>query len=332
MLLKERYKGILVLKNIKTLFTVHNLQYQGNFPAESIELLDVSKESFGAMEFYGQLSYMKAGLNYADAISTVSVTYSEEIQTSQYGYGLDGVLREKAQILHGIVNGIDFELNNPETDKRIYKGFSAKNPLGKKENKLRLQEELGLPQKADTPIFAMVSRLADQKGFDILACIFESLMTKDVQFVLLGTGEQRYENMFKYFADKYSEKVSATLVFDDVLAQKIYSGADIFLMPSLFEPCGLGQLIALRYGTVPVARKTGGLADTVLHYDTEKKTGNGFLFEDYNGSGFLWGINEALKIYHSRDWDNIIKNAMECDFSWRSSAGKYIELYESLLK
>ncbi|MBQ4347044.1 MAG: glycogen synthase, partial [Firmicutes bacterium] len=268
LLLKERYAGLLRLSGIKTVFTIHNLQYQGNFPKETEELLEVPSHCYGNgdLEFYGRLSYMKAGLVYADMLSTVSETYSREIQTPEYAYGMDGVLRSRSNVLHGIMNGLDYIQNDPKTDKRLFENYSPDNMGGKAINKTMLQKALGL-QESDAPIIGMVSRLADQKGFDILAAVFDEIMCDDVQFILLGTGEQRYEDMFRYFAQKYTDKVRAMITFDDLLAQHIYSGSDMFLMPSLFEPCGLGQLIALRYGCVPVVRKTGGLADSIRHFD-----------------------------------------------------------------
>ena len=331
--LKEIYGKFIYYSKIKTLYTIHNLQYQGIFGRETMEILDIPYYYFsdGNIEFYGNISYMKAGLIYSDKINTVSNTYAKEIQTEKYGYGLDGVLREKSDKLSGIINGIDFYENNPKTDKRIYKNFDIDSFHIKKENKLSIQNELGLEQR-DVPIISIISRLVDQKGFDILAQIFDEVMFYDVQFIVLGTGESRYENMFKYFEHKYKGKVSANIMFDAILAQKIYAASDMFIMPSLFEPCGLGQMFSLRYGTIPIVRKTGGLADTVSHYNIDTKEGNGFVFEDYDGNGLLWAIKEALKFYSIKDeWNNIVKNAMSCNYSWENSAIKYVELYNSLL-
>ncbi len=331
--LKETYRKFIYYSNIKTLYTIHNLQYQGNFGRETMDLLDVPDYCFtnGNIEFYGNVSYMKAGLMYADKISTVSNTYADEIQTEQYGYGMDGVLRFKRDNLCGIINGIDFNENNPATDSRLFKNFDVNSLDIKKENKRELQKELGLEER-DVPIISIISRLADQKGLDLVAQIFDELMNEDVQFVVLGTGEARYEHMFRFFEHKYKGKVSANIMFDGNLAQRIYASSDMFLMPSLFEPCGLGQMFSLRYGTVPIVRKTGGLADTVFHYNTETKEGNGFVFETYDGNGLLWAIREALKVYRmgSDEWNTVVKNAMNCNYSWENSAKKYVELYESI--
>lgn len=331
--LKERYNKVLFYSGIKTVFTIHNLQYQGNFGHETMDMLDVPEYCFsnGNLEFYGNVSYMKAGLMYADHISTVSKTYAGEIQTEQYGYGMDGILRAGNDRLTGIINGIDFIVNNPETDGRIYQSFSADAPDGKRINKEKLQRELGLEQR-DVPVFSIVSRLADQKGLDLVAQVVEPLMQNDVQFVVVGTGENRYEHMFRSFAERYAGRMSANILFDDTLAQKVYAGSDIFLMPSLFEPCGLGQMTSLRYGTIPIVRKTGGLADTVTQFDPETGEGNGFVFETYDSNGLLWAINEALRVYADKDkWNIIIQNALKCDYSWKSSATKYISMYEKLL-
>lgn len=333
--LRETYKKILLYQKIKTLFTIHNLQYQGNFHRNTMELLEVPIDCYnnGNIEFFGNVSYMKAGLMYADRISTVSKRYAEEIQTAGYGYGMDGILQMKKDKLSGIINGIDYETNNPATDQRIYQGFDIDHIDKKYDNKRALQEELGLPRR-DIPIISIVSRLADQKGLDIISVVMEELLQKDIQFVVLGTGEGRYEMMFKGYEESHPEKVRALIQFDDTLAQRIYAGSDMFLMPSLFEPCGLGQMFSLRYGTIPIVRKTGGLADTITHYTPETKEGNGFVFEDYNGEGLMWAINEALKAYYSgeHNWRGIVHNAMSCNYSWGNSAKVYKELYESMLQ
>ena len=329
--LKENYQNFPMYRNIKTLFTIHNLQYQGNFGLDTFEMLDLPQGCFGGLEFYGQISYMKAGLCYSDKISTVSPTYAQEIQTAQYGYGMDGILRSRSQSLTGILNGIDFEANDPSEDKRIFVPFDLDHLEKKKENKRLLQQKLGLAP-TDAPLFGMITRLADQKGLDLLANVLGYLMKQEIQFVVLGTGEPRYEEMFRSFAARYPEKMSANITFDDVLAQQIYAASDMFLMPSLFEPCGLGQIFSLRYGTVPVVRKTGGLADTITHYNRSTKQGNGFVFEDYLASGLLWAIDQALETYWDfpMDWSQIVKNAMACDFSWFHSAKEYLKLYDDM--
>lgn len=333
MLLRETYKKITYLKDIKTIYTIHNLQYQGNFDPSSMEMLDLPWYLYdnGTVEFYGRMSYMKAGLVYADIISTVSETYADEIQTEEYGYGFDGIIRAGKDRLRGIINGIDYEANNPETDKRIDVNYSANNAEAKKENKRLLQERLGLEQR-DVPMICMISRLADQKGLDILANAMERLMQNDIQFVILGTGEKRYEDMFRYYENRWKGRFCSCIMFDDTLAQKIYASGDMFLMPSRFEPCGLGQMFSLRYGTVPVVRKTGGLADSVEQFNGETGTGNGFLFETYDAEGILWAVGEALKIYTDTDkWNTLVKNCMNTKLSWSDSAEKYMELYKEML-
>lgn len=333
MYLKEIYSKMVCYSKIKTLFTIHNLQYQGRFGRETMDILGVPYWLYdnGTVEFYHTVSYMKMGLVYADYISTVSETYAQEIQTAEYGYGMEGILRSRADRLCGIINGIDYAANDPETDKHILYHFSAAHPEGKLENKQALQKRLGLEER-DVPMIAMITRLADQKGLDILASVLDELMRRDVQFVLLGTGESRFEYTFRNLEANYPKRVSANIFFDETLAQQIYASADLFLMPSRFEPCGLGQMFSLRFGTVPIARKTGGLADTIQHYNPETKEGNGFLFETYDSNGLLWAVDEALRTYHMgrEEWTNVVRNAMNSDYSWERSAEKYITLFEKL--
>ncbi|MCL2528335.1 MAG: glycogen synthase [Defluviitaleaceae bacterium] len=333
--LRDIYKDFSFYSSMKSLFTIHNLHYQGNFGRPVLWDIGLNDGYFtgGELEFYGNISYMKAGILHSDAVSTVSQTYAKEITTPAYGYGMDGLLRKRHSEgrLFGIVNGIDMESNNPETDPKIYANFNA-NTLGKKrENKYRLQESLGLTI-GDTPVFSMITRLAEQKGLDIISLIMEELMTLDIQLVILGAGEGRYESLFKSYAHRFPNKVSANITFNSELAQRIYASSDIFLMPSVYEPCGLGQLFAMRYGAIPIVRKTGGLADTVQHFDWDTGKGNGFLFEDYVASGLMWAIKEALGTYHSLKWDGLVKNAMKGDFSWDSSAQEYINLYDKIMK
>ena len=274
---------------------------------------------------------MKAGLLYSDAISTVSKTYADEIQTPQYGYGLDGCLRCRNKDLYGIVNGIDYGENDPATSKKIYANFSPDNMTGKYVNKQKLQKELGLPERADVPVLSIISRLVDQKGINLILQAAYDLLNKDVQLVILGTGDYHYENMFKDLAYRYPDKVSANILFDDTLAQKIYAGSDMFLMPSLFEPCGLGQLFSMSYGTVPITRTTGGLVDTVQHFDAETGKGNGFQFQDYDAGGLMWAINQALLVYEDKSlWSKVVQNAINTRFSWDNSADEYIKVYNKI--
>lgn len=333
MYLKELYSKTVYYSNIKTLFTIHNLQYQGNFPRETFEVLGVPEHTFISMEFHNNVSFMKMGLNYCDAISTVSETYSREIQDPAFSYGMDGILRDRQAVLTGILNGIDTEKNDPATDERIVETFTAKKLKGKAANKAWIQENMGLEVRSDVPVIAMISRLADQKGLDILLAAFHDMMRYDVQFVLVGTGEERFEWFFKEMEKAYPNRVKANVFFDESIAQKVYAGADMFMMPSLFEPCGLGQMFSLRYGTVPIVRKTGGLADTITHYNQETKEGNGFVFENYDMGGLLWAVNEAVNTYKQGKsvWNNVVKNAMKSDYSMKKMADEYIKLYNKML-
>ena len=326
--LRDIYGKFTYYSKMRSLFTIHNLHYQGIFGREVLPDIGLDDGYYSDMEFHGNISFLKAGIAHADAVSTVSRTYAQEIQTPAYGYGMEGLLRGRGTI-YGITNGIDTEVNDPKTDPRIYVNFTARSLKKKRENKYRLQQELGLPQ-SDAPLLGIVSRLAEQKGFDILSIIMDELCGMDIQLAVLGTGEERYENMLRHLAGRFPHKVSANITFDATLAQRIYAGADIFLMPSVYEPCGLGQLFAMRYGTIPVVRKTGGLADTVMHFDG--KNGNGFLFEDYVASGLMWAIRQALDVYDTPAWVRIIKNAMSKDYSWQQAAGEYLCLYREIVK
>jgi len=334
--LRDVYARFVFFRNIKTLFTIHNLQYQGLYNRDQLSRLDFNDGYFvpDKFEFYSNISLMKGALVYADAISTVSPTYAHEIQTPAYGHSMDSTLRHFSHKLHGILNGIDTKTYNPASDPSVYVNFSADDDdfiAKKRENKARLQDQLNLP-RSDAPMVAIISRLVDQKGLDLVAIVLEEMLYKGVQLVVLGTGDGRYEHLFKHYAWHAPNQVSANIFFSDDLARKIYAGADMFLMPSVFEPCGLGQIIAMRYGTVPIVRHTGGLVDTVWHYSESNKQGNGFVFNDYVASGFMWAMNQALDTYHhDRDgWNRVMENAMSCDFSWKKSARKYKQLYEKL--
>jgi len=332
--LRDVYRGFTFYRDMKSLFTIHNLHYQGVFGRDILWSVGLNDGYYtnGSLEYFNNISFLKAGVMHSDAVSTVSQTYANEIQTPGYGFAMDGMLRDcgAAGRLHGIVNGIDTEINDPRTDGRIFTGFDANDLSGKKQNKRMLQEQLGLPV-GDMPMIGVVSRLVDQKGFDIVSIILEELLCRDVQLVVLGTGEGRYENLFRTYAWRMPSKVSANIVFDDTLAQRVYAASDIFLMPSVYEPCGLTQLLAMRYGSVPVVRRTGGLADTVTHYDPNSGAGNGFMFDDFVASGLMWALDGALSRYGTPEWEKIIKNAMNSDFSWNHSAGLYIELYKNII-
>ncbi len=331
--LKTIYKGYSFYKNIKSIYTIHNIQYQGLFSMDVLQFIVSNKnyEATSALEFYGKVNFMKGGIVYADAVNTVSNSYAKEIQTSEYSYGLEGVLQKYNYKLFGIINGIDTNIS-PEKDENIYKNYSVNTLEDKYINKEQLQKELNLPVKKDVPIFAIISRLVDQKGLDLIEYAKEEMLKENIQLVILGTGQEKYEHMFKNMQQQYPDKVRANIFFNEKLAMKIYAAADIFLMPSLFEPCGLGQLMAMKYGTVPVVRKTGGLQDTVIHYDEKTNIGNGFIFDDYDKTGLLWGFKEALKNYEQgkKHFEKIIKNGMNCDYSWGMSAVKYVEMYKSV--
>ena len=330
MLLKEKYKKESYYSGISTIFTIHNLEYQGNFSRDVFKLWGLGDELFTPekAEFYGMFSFMKTGLVYADIINTVSETYAKEIQTPEYGEKLDGLLRSRSNDLFGVVNGVSYEVFNPETDSKIYKNYNSGNFEYKKENKSGLQREMGLPI-ADSPLIGLVSRLTGQKGLNLIVDSFEQLMNRDLQFVLLGSGDEYYESIFKDFQKRFPQKFSAYIGFNAELAQRIYAGSDIFLMPSRFEPCGLGQIISLRYGTIPVVRSIGGLADTITDFDENKADGNGFSFTEFSSSGMMKAIDRALKAYYedTSAWLDLVKKALNQDFSWNKPAKKYTDLY-----
>ncbi len=313
------------------LFTIHNLAYQGSFPKEKIALTGLPPEIFTSegIEFWGKLSFLKAGIVYSEVINTVSQAYSHEIQTPEYGCGMEGILAYRKDDLFGIINGVDYETWSPEKDAFIAANYSKDNLSGKSQCKADLISQLGLHKSLNNrPLLGMISRLADQKGFDLVAEIMEDLMNLDVGFVLLGTGEQKYHKLFLDIAKKYPEKAGINLTYDNTLAHKIEAGCDMFLMPSKYEPCGLNQIYSLRYGTIPVVRATGGLDDTIKDYTLSSKEGNGFKFTNYTPREFLDKVREALKIYESRDvWLKLVKKVMSLDFSWENSARQYIDLY-----
>ena len=333
----ERFANNAWFGGIKTVMTIHNLKFQGIWNIEtmkSITGLDEYYFSADKMEFNGDGSYLKGGLVYADAITTVSKTYAEEIKTPFYGEGLDGLMRARANDLRGIVNGLDYEDWNPETDPAVQYHFNAKNFRKEKvKNKLALQKELGLAEDPKQMMIGVVSRLTDQKGFDLIAYMMDELCSDAIQLVILGTGDPKYENMFRHFAWKYDKKVSANIYYSNDLSRKIYASCDAFLMPSLFEPCGLSQLMSLRYGTVPIVRETGGLKDTVEPYNEYEGTGTGFSFANYNAHEMLGTIRYAERIYYDkkREWNKIVDRGMAQDFSWKNSALQYQELYDWLI-
>lgn len=311
----------------RTLFSIHNLAYQGNFRSTDLPLtgLDPGLYNWKQLEFYGKLNFMKAGLVFADALSTVSPTYAQEIQTQEHGYGLDGVLRERAGVLHGVLNGVDYAEWNPETDPHLAARYTAKDPSGKAACKADLQRRCGWAERPDVPLIAMVTRLAEQKGVELVLAGLEGLLAEDVQLVLLGNGDARYEDAFRSWASRRGDRFSAHIGFDPVFAHRIEAGADLFLMPSRYEPCGLNQLYSLRYGTVPVVRATGGLRDTV------KDGATGFSFERYEAGAMLEALRRALAAYRDRGgWKGLMAAGMAQDYGWAASARAYLQLYASL--
>lgn len=335
-LIKTEYADEPLFKNTKVVFTVHNAAYQGIFPKTSFVKTGLPDKLFKAdgVEFFDQVNLMKAGLMFSDVITTVSPTYAKEIRSGEeYGYGLEGVFKKKARKTIGILNGMDTTVWNPEVDKLIPQTYSANSLEDKAANKKALCEHFGLPYDPAIPIIGIVSRLADQKGFDLIKEALADLMSKPLQLVVLGTGEKRYEELFTKAAKKYKKKVGAHIGFDEELAHLIEAGSDMFLMPSKYEPCGLNQMYSLRYGTLPIVRATGGLADTVEDLVLKPKTGTGFVFEEYSASEMLKAITAALELFaDTAAWQASMKRAMAKDNSWDASANKYIELYKSLLK
>lgn len=335
--LKERFQGNDFYRGIKSVMTIHNLKFQGKWNVKDVQDITGLPSYYftpDKLELFKDANLLKGGLVYADAITTVSSTYAEEIKTEFYGEQLDGLMCARSNSLRGIVNGIDYEEFNPETDKYIDYKYNAVNFRKEKiKNKRALQEELGLEQDDKRFMIGIVSRLTDQKGFDLIAYVMDELCQDSVQIVVLGTGEERYENMFRHFDWKYNDKVSANIYYSEALSHKIYAACDAFLMPSLFEPCGLSQLMSLRYGTVPIVRETGGLKDTVQPYNEFEGTGTGFSFVNYNAHEMLSTIRYAEKIYYDRkrEWNKIVDRAMAADFSWNVSAAKYQEMYDWLI-
>lgn len=321
---------------IKTVMTVHNLKFQGRWDLEKIQdAMGLPDYYFTGdkLEYYNDANLLKGGMVYADRISTVSESYANEITTDEYGEGLNGLLWARRDSLTGIVNGISYKDWDPKTDPMIYKSFDIKSAKeGKKLNKTSLQQELNLPVDENKFMIGIVSRLTDQKGFDLVAAALESLVGDGCQIVVLGTGDENYENMFRHYAWKNPDVVSANIYFSNELSHKIYAACDAFLMPSRFEPCGLSQIISMRYGTLPIVRETGGLRDTVKPYNEYTGEGDGFSFGSYNASDMVYVINYAMDIYYNRpdEWAKIMENAMSKDFSWSVSADKYIGMYREL--
>lgn len=321
---------------IKTVYTIHNLKYQGRFWKGYLpDVLGLDGKCFnnGDLEYFDDINFMKGAIVYSDKVTTVSRSYAKEIQDPYYGEGLEGMLQKRDADLSGIINGLDYEDYNPETDKYIFKNFDVHNAIAiKGDNKEQLQKKLGLPVNRKIPMIGMVTRLVEAKGLDLVTRILDELLEyENVQFVILGTGDRQYEDWFKGLVWRYPKKVSANIFFNNELAHQIYAASDLFLMPSQYEPCGIGQLIALRYGTVPIVRATGGLKDTVEAYNNYTQTGNGFSFNNYNAHELLFSIKRAIDgIADDRKHIHLVENAMTADYSWEESAKQYKELYNSL--
>lgn len=335
--MKERFHDGEFFRDMKSIMTIHNLKFQGIWDLKKVKDITGLPPYFftsDKLEAYGDANYLKGGIVYADAVTTVSDSYAEEIKTPFYGEHLDGLMRARSNCLTGIVNGIDYEEFNPATDTRIVSNYNQKTFRKEKpKNKKALQQELGLEVNDKKFMIGIVSRLTDQKGLDLIAYMMDQICAEDVQLVILGTGESQYENMFRHFAWKYPDRVSANIYYSEDMSHKIYASCDAFLMPSLFEPCGLSQLMSLRYGTVPIVRETGGLKDTVEPYNEYESIGTGFSFANYNAHEMMNTINYAKHVFYNnkREWNKIVDRGMLKDFSWTSSAKKYQKLYDNLL-
>lgn len=332
---KLRYYAYPGYEGIKTVFTIHNIEYQGVFGRDIVEnVLGLSIEEFenGFLEYDGNVNLMKAAIICSDKVTTVSPSYAEEIKTPEYGHGLHGVLQQEASKLCGIINGIDRKLYDPSKDKRIFFKFSAKDLSGKAKNKEELQALVNLPKNKDVPVIGMVTRLVSHKGLDLVSAVIDDLLADDVQLVVVGTGDWKYEQFLRDKQWQYPFKLSVNIAFNSELAQKVYAGSDMFLMPSKSEPCGLAQMIALRYGTIPIVRETGGLRDSILSYNEVTGEGNGFSFANYNAHDMLFVIRRACEFYKNEEiWSRIVDNGMSSDFSWKKSAKEYNKLYDALI-
>lgn len=329
-LVKTKYREL----GAKTVLTIHNLAYQGIFPLDDFKLFNIEYNS--KIEFEGFLNFLKTGISTADLVTTVSKTYAREIVTDYFGYGMQSLLKQKGSSVKGILNGVDYNEFNPETDKLIKVKYNKETVKeGKSANKLALYKELGVKFDTDKPLIGIVSRLVSQKGIDLIKRVFDEMLEiDDFHFVVLGSGNKEYEEYFIDLEARFPEKVKATIGYSNKLAHMIYAGCDIFLMPSKFEPCGLGQIIALKYGTIPIVRETGGLVDTVSPYNEYEKVGNGFSFTNFNAHDMMHVLRYAMHIYYHNpeSWDILVNHAMIADFSWTQSAKAYKDVYKELLK
>jgi starch synthase len=322
------------LPRTRTVFTIHNLGYQGIFWQRDLALTGLGGDVFTpeGIEFWGNINLLKAGIAYADAVTTVSATYSREIRTPEFGHGLDGMLRKRSADLFGIVNGIDYEEWDPSKDPALPQTYSASRLTGKAACKQALQDQLGLPRE-NAPLIGMVTRLTDQKGLDILMDAIPEILSQHVQLIVLGTGDEHYHRLLAAIGDRHRDRMRVLLKYDEIIARRIYAGSDLFLMPSRYEPCGLGQMHALRYGTVPVVRRTGGLADTVVDVAPRTGKGTGFVFDDYTPDALVVCVKRVLEAYRdARRWRTIVRAGMKVDFSWEHSAKEYVKVYRTVLQ
>lgn len=333
--IKDFARGDGFYREIKSVFTIHNLKYQGVFSDFILgDVAGLSREYYNefGLKYYDSINLMKSGIVYSDRLTTVSKTYAQEIKNSYFGEGLEDTLRNQEYKLSGIVNGLDYKVYNPLTDKIIEKNYNKDNLSEKVHNKLALQKLYDLPIKEDIPVIAMVSRLVAMKGLDLVRHILDELLQEDIQFILLGTGDKEYENMFNHFQVKYPEKVASRIYFNEKESHLTYAGSDMLIMPSMSEPCGLSQLIALRYGTIPIVHEVGGLKDTVIPYNEYTGEGNGFSFANFNAHEFLFAIKRALKLYQHKDrWRDLMIQAIESKNDWDKSSKEYLQLYSGLL-
>jgi starch synthase len=337
--LRTLYRDDAFFKKTAALLTIHNLGYQGLFPASDMRVTNLGREYFTpeGVEFYGKVNFLKSGMIAADVLSTVSETYSREILLPESGFGLDGVLKKREHDLYGIINGIDYEEWDPEKDKLLPATYHIKNLSGKilckRELLKMLFKKASKGREEQVPLIGMVTRLSEQKGLDLVLQAVPEILSFGVKLAILGKGDERFQKSFRELSEKYQDNISVTIGFDEMLAHRIYAGSDYFLMPSKYEPCGLGQLIALRYGTIPIARRTGGLADTIEDFEPLARRGTGFLFSDYTVSGMLDALKRAFCVYTDTEkMQSMIRSGMQTDFSWRRSAQRYLELYKTALR
>lgn len=333
--LKSLYRDDPFFAHTAAIFTIHNLAYQGVFRPQTMDIsgLPSSLFSIKGLEFYGKMNFMKGGIQFSEIITTVSEKYAEEIQTPEYGYGLEGVLRDRKDDIWGVLNGVDYASWNPKSDPHIASHYDAKNLSGKKACKEELMKIFKFPGNQEAPVIGMISRLADQKGFDILSGGIEELLNLDLYLVLLGKGDEKYEKQFVALGKKHKGRFGVRIDFDNILAHKIEAGSDFFLMPSRYEPCGLNQMYSMKYGTIPIARATGGLDDTIKEFDPEAGTGNGFKFVEYSSRALIEKVKKALIVYKEKKlWLRLVRNAMKEDYSWKKSAARYEEIYRRALE